>query len=885
MKRSISALFLLLLVSTKMLAQTNTNQVKEVIVVFKTHFDIGYTDWSDNVRYNYANSMIKSALNTVDQSKSLPKDQQFKWTISGWPMKEILSKAKPDVKLRVEQAIKNGNFLVHALPFSIETESSDLEALVQSLGYASKISREAGLPLPIDAKMSDVPSHSWIMPTLLNNAGAKFLHIGCNPASRSPEVPLLFWWEGPDKSKLMTFYYGEYYGTSPAPPKDWPHKTWLAVIQTNDNHGAPTYEEYRAAVTNVEKLNPGAKVRVGSMADFYKTIIKENPKLITVKGDMPDTWIHGYMSMPREMKSSRMLSKSTFNLEAFSTLSSIWGRKAEEPIHTIVNESIENINLFDEHTWGLAMSHGHSAYWAYGKEFEKLRAKGYYDDIEYSWKEKGNYITNAEKLILPTFNRELKRLAAAVNVEGNRIVVYNPLPWERSDMVTVQTYSDFKKSLKNVATGEIVPIIKNKNILQFQANHIPAMGYTTFIPTDEVAATAKPNLSFDAEQSIIENQFFKITFDKESGTIKSLIDKKSNKEMVNANADFKFGQYVYERFAKTQTDKYAKDYIKAGWNWAYAELGRINLDETAYKKASGKNAEIEFSKDALSVTATMTFKGDTDLNHNYSMVFTLYKNKPAVEVIWSINGKPADAWPEGGWISFPFNIENAKFKLGRLGAVVDPTKDFVKGTNLDYGFISTGVGVLDKNNQGFGLTSPDAPGVSLDRPGLWKYSTDFVPQKGNVFFNLYNNQWSTNFTEWVEGSWTAKFYIWSIDNYADGNSIVTPSEEIRNPLMVSYTGGAAGKQATSLKGISVSEKGVLITFFGKNRDGKGDIIRLWEQNGKTNSCTVTLPVGSNYKSVQACNLRGEKIGGVISIKNNSFEVKLNANQPASFILL
>lgn len=885
MKPSIFGLLLLLLVSTCMMAQTNTNNVKEVIVVFKTHFDIGYTDWSDNVRYNYANSMITSALNTVDKSKNLPKEQQFKWTVSGWPMKEILSKAKPDVKVRVEQAIKNGNFLVHALPFSMETESSDLEPLVQSLGYASKISRAAGLPLPIDAKMSDVPSHSWIMPTLLNNAGVKFLHIGCNPASRSPEVPLLFWWEGPDKSKLMTFYYGEYYGTSPAPPKDWAHKTWLAIIQTNDNSGAPTYEEYREAVKNVEKLNPGAKVRGGSMADFYNTIIKEDPKLITVKGDMPDTWIHGYMSMPREMKSSRALSKSTLNLEAFSTLSSIWGRKPEEPINTVVDQSIEDINLFDEHTWGVAISHGSSGYWAYGKDFEKLRAKGYYDFIEYSWKEKGNYITGSEKLILPTFSRELMRLATIVNVKGNRIVVYNPLPWERNDMVTIQIGSGFKKSLKNVATGEIVPIVKNKNILQFQANHIPAMGYATFVPTDEEAVTPKSNLSFDAEKAMMENDFFKITFDKQSGTIKSLIDKKSNKEMVNANADYKFGQYINERFAKTQTDKYAKDYIKAGWDWAYKELGRINLDDSPYKKSSGKNAAIEFSKDALSVTASMTFKGDADLNHNYSMIFTLYENKPTVEVIWSINGKPADPWPEGGWISFPFNIENAQFKLGRLGAVVDPAKDFVKGTNLDYGFITTGVGVLDKNNQGFGLTSPDVPGVSLDRPGLWKYSTDFVPQKGNVFFNLYNNQWSTNFTEWVEGSWSAKFYIWSIDHYTDGSSIVMPSEEIRNPLMVGFTGGEAGKQAASLKGVSVSEKGVLVTFFGKNRDGEGDVIRLWEQNGRTGSCTVNLPVGNPYKSAQPCNLRGEKMGAAIPIKNNALEVKLNANQPASFILI
>lgn len=865
-------------------SKSATPKVNEVIVVFKTHFDIGYTDWSDNVRYNYANSMVTSALKTIDESKHLPKDQQFKWTVSGWPMKEMLLKSKPEVKTKIEKAIKDGNLFVHALPFSMETEAADLEPLVQSLGYASKIHRDLGLPLAIDAKMSDVPSHSWIVPTLLNNAGVKFLHIGCNPASMSPKVPLLFWWEGPDKSKLMTFYFGEYYGTSPAPPKDWAHKTWLAIIQTNDNSGAQTYEEYRKAVEEIQKLNPGAKVRVGSLADFYNTISKENPKLEMIKGDMPDTWIHGYMSMPREMKSSRALSKSTLNLEAFSTLSTIWGQKEEEPIQKMVNESLEGIHLFDEHTFGLAMSHGHSGYWAYGNEFEKLRAKGYYDIIEYSWKEKGNHVTASEKLIFPAFSRELKRLATSVNVEGERIVVYNPLPWERNDMVTLQTGTAFKKSLKNVATGEIIPIIKNKNILQFQANMIPAMGYATFVSTDEEAPAAKSSLSFDADKGIMENAFFKITFDKQNGTIKSLVDKKSNKEMVNANSEYKFGQYINERFAKTQTDKYAKDYIKAGWDWAYQELGRINLDDTPYKKSSGKNVEIEFFKDGLSVSATMKFKGDADLNHNYSMVFTLYENKPAVEVIWSISGKPAEAWPEGGWISFPFNIENAQFKLGRLGGVIDPAKDIVKNSNLDYGFINTGVGVLDKNNKGFGVTSADVPGVSLDRPGLWKYSTDFVPQKGNVFFNLYNNQWSTNFTEWVEGSWTAKFYVWSIENYTDGSSIVVPSEEIRNPLMVSYAGGAAGKIAASVKGISVSEKGVLVTFFGKNRDGEGDLVRLWEQNGKDTVCTVTLPQGSIYKTAQFCDLRGEEKGEILSISNNAIQVKFRANQPVSLIL-
>jgi alpha-mannosidase len=884
--KTTTVFLILLLMANGLVGQPKANppKVKEVIVVFKTHFDIGYTDWADNVAYNYSNSMVRGALDIIDQSKSLPANQQFKWTIAGWPMKEMLTKSKPDIRTRIKKSIKDGNFLVHSLPFTFETEACDFEPLVRSLEYSSKINRDEGLALPIDAKLTDVPSHSWVIPTLLNNSGIKFLQIGCNGASRSPEVPLLFWWEGPDKSRLMTMYFGPYYGTSPAPPEGWPYQTWLAIIHTNDNTGAPTFEEFKNALKDIEKQNPGAKVRTGSIADFYTAIVKENPVLPVVKGDMPDTWIHGYMSMPREVKAGMNLSKAATNLEALNSLKTIWGKSSEEQVGAVVDNAMEQIHLFDEHSFGMAMSHGQGGYWAYGDEFENLRAKGFYEPIEYSWKEKSNHISAAEKLVYPTLSREMKRLASSVNISGERIVVYNSLPWVRNGLVTIQTTLPLKKALKNTMTGEIVQVSRNHNIVQFFANHIPAMGYTTFIPVDEAVQASKTALVCDAKNASIENEFFRIVFDQKSGTITSMIDKKSGREAVKPNSEFQFGQYVYERFSKQNTDQYAKDYIKAGWDWAYAELGRINLTDEPYKRTSGKNARIEFLRDTLSVSAVMHFDSDAHLKHQYSLTFTLYENKSAVELIWSINGKPADAWPEGGWISFPFNIEKPQFKLGRLGAVVDPETDFVKGSNKDYCFLNTGMAVLDSNNQGFGISSPDAPGVSLDRPGLWKYSTSFIPQQANVFFNLYNNQWSTNFTEWVEGSWSARFYIWSIDKYENGSSIIIPFEEIRNPLMASLATGNPGNISASQQGIGLSEKGIFVTSFGKNRVGEGDLIRLWEQNGKNSTCTITLPKNSQYKTAQPCNLRGEKMGKSISIVNNTFETKLNAYQPISFIL-
>ncbi len=53
-----------------------------------------------------------------------------------------------------------------------------------------------------------------------------------------------------------------------------------------------------------EKM-PNANIKIGRISDFYDLLIKEDPELPVVTGDMPDTWIHGYMSMPRETKISK----------------------------------------------------------------------------------------------------------------------------------------------------------------------------------------------------------------------------------------------------------------------------------------------------------------------------------------------------------------------------------------------------------------------------------------------------------------------------------------------------------------------------------------------------------------------------------------------------
>jgi hypothetical protein len=193
--------------------------------------------------------------------------------------------------------------------------------------------------------------------------------------------------------------------------------------------------------------------------------------------------------------------------------------------------------------------------------------------------------------------------------------------------------------------------------------------------------------------------------------------------------------------------------------------------------------------------------------------------------------------------------------------------------------------VVDSMGKGFGLCSPDAPGVSLERPGLWRYSKSFIPTKPVVYVNLYNNQWSTNFAEWIEGSWSARVCLWFVEEFENGPSVIIPSEELRMPLRATLAEGPPGNLPAACAGIEVSLPGVFVTAFGDNPDGPGTVLRLWEQAGKGGLCRVTLPGKSGFTTAHVCTLRGERIPGKsYSLRNGSFALTIGPYQPVSLSL-
>ncbi len=834
-------------------------QAEHLWVVFKTHLDIGYTETIERVLEKYRVTMMDDALRVIEDSRELPLAQRFSWTLAGWPLTHVLGPEQdPARRARIEQAVRAGEIAFHALPYTTHTETQDLEELVRGLGHATRLSRRYGRPLPISGKMTDVPSHSWVMPTLLSHAGVKFLQLGCNSASAFVRVPQLFWWEGPDGSRVLCAYT-RYYGSGLRPPRDWPSKHYLAMMMTGDNEGPHPAAYVESLRQQAAHELPGMQVHFGTLDDFANAVLAEKPELDVVRADMPDTWIHGWMSMPQEAGAARRFRPLEPALELLDTHLRAWGVDTGN-LAPALAEAYELSGLYSEHTFGPWGPNGSS--WnsgtprnLYGEAWAAAYARGAYAKYEAAFDDKRAFARKANGIVNHELAARMDLLARSVRSDGARLVVYNALPWTRSGLVEV-------------------PGQPGRTLF---AEDVPAGGYRTYaLARAAGASSVRPETP-----GAFETPFYKVAFDLDRGGIASLVEKKTGREWVDRASALALGQFLHERFDQRQMLAYHKAYGRESYSWPRGDLPK-DIHYAAVT-LSGWNLQREQSDHADVVTLTAA---DTcGLAKGVALRFTFPRRQPWLEVEWRVTDKTADPLPEGGWLCFPVAITQPQFLLGRLGGPIDPAKDIVAGANRHYFCLNNGLTITGPDGAGLGLCPLDSSCVSLGEPGLWKFSLGDAPRRAAAFVNLYNNQWNTNFPEWQGGSWSSRVRLWlNPPDVGLAQGLIVPSWDARLPLLAVVADGPGGPLPPTQTGLSVSRAGVLVTAFGQNPDGGGTLLRVWEQAGASGDCTVDLPEALKANSARPVNLRGEALGNPLPVRSGRLRVGLQPFAPCSFVL-
>lgn len=846
-------------------------RLETIYVVFKTHFDIGFTGLAKEIVDSYQGSMLKSVLDTCEATEKNPEGHRYIWTMSSWPLKKSLETKDAEMQKRALQLVAEDKLTWHALPFTTHTDFCGIEEFVRGIGIAAQLDLEFGKK-HIAAKMTDVPGHTRMLPSLLSKAGIRFLHLGCNACVNPPEVPRCFYWKGPDGSGVTTFYTKGGYGTDLLPPDDWEYPVWLALMNTSDNKGPHSAQIIHDIVEEVEKKSPGTKVIVGSLDDFARSFLACEPQLPVIYMDLADSWIHGVGTYPVEVSRIRRLRKELLNVEAALSLREIsTGNQIEKGTRELINAAYENILLFDEHTWGLDTKKSllplHNGGRVYEKElFLDDKKSGAYRLIEESWKEQSEYVNNAFEAVA----------AVTGKVAGNSdksITVYNLLSWERDAAADVTGLAKAGQVLVD-EDGSKYPIKEYQGRCVSVLRKLPPIGCRAYTIEEAAIKPAIVKVAVMTSDAgvCLENKKLSVVIDGKTGMIISFYDKINRKEWTAENGAF--GGYTYDIHGKSRIIQYLKDYAYDFEDWYIADNGRPWYPWIDDKTYFAEACIIESNNTEDTGVATVSWKMPLESVSKYGnapkviMTVTLGVDDAFADIAYEIMGKAETPFVESGHFIFSLNADSPQYAVQKMGAVVDPMTDIQYGANTSLYCCDRWMNITD-DGLGIAFFPKDSPLLSIGGNRIYIYSKDYKPQTPILYWNAFNNQWGTNFPQWRGGDLKYEFRIYPYAGSWQTADVAKMAEEYATPLFI-----VKGEAHNRLLAENIDNATVLC-FKGAD-NGDGYILRLQENKGTYGELSLRVADGCSISA--SCSLMEENMEEYtenllhLSVKTAPFEV-------------
>ncbi len=315
------------------IAQTDT-----VHVVFKTHLDIGFTDFASKVIEKYMNDYIPDAIHTARVLEK-EENQKYIWTTGSWIISEYLKKASPDKRKELESAINDGLICWNAYPFTADDELMDASLFRFALSISEDLDKQFGKQT-IAANITDVPGETIGVLNILQEEGIQLLHIGVNPASTCPETPQVFLWKDLQGGEVIVLYNYDYGGTIKIPG----FNHILQFEFTGDNKGSHTPEEVQVLYQEIGNRFPDAVIIASTLNDYAARLWKIKDSLPVINAEIGNTWIHSAGTDPKKYA----------GLRALMRLRTQWlNEKKVDPDDPKFKEFSTYMLLLAEHTGGL----------------------------------------------------------------------------------------------------------------------------------------------------------------------------------------------------------------------------------------------------------------------------------------------------------------------------------------------------------------------------------------------------------------------------------------------------------------------------------------------------------------------------------------------------
>ncbi len=490
----------------------------------------------------------------------------YTYTQSAAAYNDWMAQKYPALNDEIKKRIQEGRWeIVGGMWVEPDLNMPDGESLVRQILVGKRWYKQA---YGVDVRIGWNPDsfgYTWQLPQIYKKSGIDYFVTQKMTWNDTNKLPFkLFWWESPDGSKVLTYFPHDYVNLSLSPVRlsddlatarrQSPGLTdMMDLYGVGDHGGGPTRAMLEEGFHWAEQdSNGGGAASVAANGgvpvtpnyqfniaqSFFSTVEKQiapnsptwnyqsiphytPPVAVSGKVAIPtwDTELYleyhrgVYTTQANHKKNMRDSEEEVLNAEKFSSLAWLFGAKypADE-----LTEDWKKVLFNQFHD--LAAGSGIGVIY---KDAQK----------DYDWVR-----MSTDEISSGALDAVAERIDTKPSVPGRiPIIVYNPLGWKRSGMVTVRVQASIG-AIGNVIHDPLLPegqdrlayiISRDKDgvtELSFDAGDVPAMGYKVF-ETTSIVSPGNPHIPagpLEAKEIEFGNENTTVTVNRSTGCITSI---------------------------------------------------------------------------------------------------------------------------------------------------------------------------------------------------------------------------------------------------------------------------------------------------------------------------------------------------------------------------
>ncbi|HVH67823.1 MAG TPA: hypothetical protein VM716_08155 [Gemmatimonadales bacterium] len=784
---------------------------------------------------------------------------EFHWTADcALQVLSYVENRAPAAGQALVDAIRDGKVGLNAMFAHLLTGILDHETLARAVWPAGLFAREHGLGY-LAAVIADVPGQVVTFPTMLVAGGVRYLASGVNAERALPLLdpgdaaraqlsgqwtvyPELYWWEGPDGSRVLHWRTDQYadaarFGFDVGPTemarrlsdwllahpvflsRDYPYDVALLLGGTGANSRMDD-----AVVANIEEFNRRyayPRLLAARPEDFFRDVERRwGTKIPRRRGESGCYREDGALSTAAELARFRAAQLAARAAE----LLALWDERVEPRDGGTAARIAQRVEarrrawrqllLFGEHTWGAASGQS-DAPWAY----------------------KRRMLDEATAAVDGQVAAALLRIGLSTAAGPGR-VVFNASSWARTDLLRVPGGASHRFS----AGGRDWPAVDLPDgTALVVARDVPALGYVALVEGER-----PPNAPRD-EGAALEAQAggFHVVLDPASGAIRSLTTGDGVERVRPADwGGLNQLLYVQGGMHSALWTSPARDELRAAPDLT---VSRAELVSSRRERLPGIGTRLLVERRLQGCTSVAS-------------VVTLYDELPWIDIENRI-AKPATLDKEALYAAFPFALTRptveVEVPLGRMTVEHDQQP----GGCRDWYCHAHWVWLHDAHGAML-WSGPDTPLFTLNDifRGQWRRALE---PDGTLFAYVLHNYWFTNFAPSQGGELTFQFRLSPLAVGADRAEPVRRGWAACDPLYVSaaYASAGTGPLARNDSALFVMDSGVAVVGAKPADDGTGAVLKLLDVTGVARGVTV-WPGAYRFRGARRVNF-GEMNGDLL----------------------